>query len=125
MTGRSRAARALISLIQLYRHTISPLRLPTCRFTPTCSQYAVEALTEFGLFRGSWLALVRLLKCGPWHNGGWDPIPDRESHSDATAGSAPEAAEAPEALDLAADVEATAEHRDSPVQQGKKHSSVV
>lgn len=125
MTGRSRPARALISLIQLYRHTISPLRLPTCRFTPTCSQYAVEALTEFGLFRGSWLALVRLLKCGPWHNGGWDPIPDRESHSDATARSAPEAVEAPEALDLAADVEAIAEHRDSPVQQGKKHSSVV
>lgn len=68
--------RSLIFLIQLYRHTVSPLRLPTCRFTPTCSQYAVEALTEFGLVRGSWLATVRLAKCGPWHRGGWDPIPE-------------------------------------------------
>ncbi|MGE2835478.1 membrane protein insertion efficiency factor YidD [Mycobacterium sp. SMC-4] len=79
----SRPVRAVIYLIQLYRHTISPLRLPTCRFTPTCSQYAVEALTAFGLWRGTWLALVRLLKCGPWHNGGWDPIPERDGHSDA------------------------------------------
>lgn len=73
------AARGVIFLIQLYRHTISPLRLPTCRFTPTCSQYAVEALTEYGLLRGSWLAVIRLLKCGPWHRGGWDPIPERQS----------------------------------------------
>ena len=71
------AARAVISVIQLYRHTVSPLRLPTCRFTPTCSQYAVDALTEYGLVRGGWLAGVRLMKCGPWHRGGWDPIPER------------------------------------------------
>jgi len=71
------AARGAIYLIQLYRHTVSPLRLPTCRFTPTCSQYAVDALSEFGLIRGGWLALVRLVKCGPWHRGGWDPIPER------------------------------------------------
>lgn len=71
------AVRALIFLIELYRHTISPLRLPTCRFTPTCSQYAVDALTEYGLIRGSWLTLIRLGKCGPWHRGGWDPIPER------------------------------------------------
>ncbi len=70
-------ARALIFLIQLYRNTVSPLRLPTCRFTPTCSQYAVEALAEHGLIRGGWLAMVRLAKCGPWHRGGWDPIPER------------------------------------------------
>ncbi|TRW89227.1 membrane protein insertion efficiency factor YidD [Mycolicibacterium sp. 018/SC-01/001] len=85
----SRAVRALVWTIQLYRTTVSPLRLPTCRFTPTCSQYAVDALTEFGVVRGGWLAMVRLLKCGPWHNGGWDPIPDRRAscdrHSDATA----------------------------------------
>ena len=71
------AARGVIFFIQLYRHTISPLRLPTCRFTPTCSQYAVDALTEYGIIRGSWLAGVRLVKCGPWHPGGWDPIPER------------------------------------------------
>lgn len=70
-------ARAVIFLIQLYRNTVSPLRLPSCRFTPTCSQYAVEALAEFGLVRGGWLAMVRLAKCGPWHRGGWDPIPER------------------------------------------------
>jgi uncharacterized protein len=73
---------AVIYLIQLYRHMVSPLRLPSCRFTPTCSQYAVDALTEFGLLRGGWLALVRLLKCGPWHQGGWDPIPEHRSGSD-------------------------------------------
>lgn len=69
--------RGLVFVIELYRHTISPLRLPTCRFTPTCSQYAVEALTEFGVVRGGWLSAVRLAKCGPWHRGGWDPIPER------------------------------------------------
>lgn len=68
--------RMVISVIQTYRHMVSPLRLPTCRFMPTCSQYAVEALSEFGLVRGGWLAIVRLVKCGPWHRGGWDPIPD-------------------------------------------------
>jgi uncharacterized protein len=78
-------ARALIFLIELYRNPVSPLRLPTCRFSPTCSQYAVEALSEYGLFRGGWLAMVRLAKCGPWHRGGWDPIPERR-------GSRPESA---------------------------------
>ena len=73
--------RALIFVIQLYRHMVSPLRLPSCRFMPTCSQYAVEALREYGLLHGSWLAAVRLAKCGPWHAGGWDPIPDRVGHS--------------------------------------------
>lgn len=115
MTTRSRAVRAVVYLIQLYRHTISPLRLPTCRFTPTCSQYAVDALSEYGLFRGSWLSLVRLLKCGPWHNGGWDPIPERESHSDASG--------------LGAGAPAgtcdTADHRSHPVHQGKSQTSVV
>ncbi len=79
-SASSSAARAVIYLIQLYRHTVSPLRLPTCRFTPTCSQYAVEALAEYGVVKGGWLAMVRLLKCGPWHKGGWDPIPE---HRDA------------------------------------------
>lgn len=77
MTSGSAAARGVIFLIELYRHAVSPMRLPTCRFSPTCSQYAVDALTEYGLVKGGWLALVRLLKCGPWHRGGWDPIPER------------------------------------------------
>ncbi len=77
MTARRLPLRVVLSLIELYRHTISPLRPPSCRFTPTCSQYAVDALTEFGVIRGGGLAVLRLLKCGPWHSGGWDPIPDR------------------------------------------------
>lgn len=80
--ARSRGAagavvRGLIFLIQLHRHMVSPLRPATCRFIPTCSQYAVEALTEYGLIRGSWLSAARLARCGPWHRGGWDPIPER------------------------------------------------
>jgi putative membrane protein insertion efficiency factor len=96
------AVRAVIYVIQLYRHTISPLRLPTCRFTPTCSQYAVDALGEFGLVHGGWLATVRLLKCGPWHRGGWDPIPER--HGPAHASSAP-TDESSEDRDTPADVD--------------------
>lgn len=69
--------RAAVFLVQSYRTMISPFRPPACRFTPTCSQYALDALQEYGLFRGTWLALVRLAKCGPWHRGGWDPIPER------------------------------------------------
>jgi uncharacterized protein len=71
------AVRVLIFVIQLYRHMVSPLRPATCRFVPTCSQYTVDALTEYGLIRGTWLSVARLAKCGPWHRGGWDPIPER------------------------------------------------
>jgi len=76
----ARCVRALVFVIQLYRHMVSPLRPASCRFVPTCSQYAVDALTEYGLIRGSWLAARRLAKCGPWHRGGWDPIPERHAH---------------------------------------------
>jgi uncharacterized protein len=81
MAAAGPSARGVIFLIELYRNMVSPMRLPTCRFSPTCSQYAVEALGEYGLIRGGWLAVVRLLKCGPWHRGGWDPIPERRSAS--------------------------------------------
>lgn len=79
---RNAPVRALIFVIELYRQMISPLRLPSCRFMPTCSQYAVDALRQYGLIRGSWLSAVRLAKCGPWHPGGWDPIPDRAECGD-------------------------------------------
>lgn len=79
--AKSLPGRGVIFLIQLYRNMISPLRLPTCRFMPTCSQYAVDALSEYGLLRGGGMALARLAKCGPWHRGGWDPIPERRSQS--------------------------------------------
>ncbi|MEZ0364933.1 membrane protein insertion efficiency factor YidD [Mycobacterium sp. pUA109] len=74
---RALPVRGLLFVINLYRHLVSPLRLPSCRFIPTCSQYAVDALTEYGLLRGAWLSVLRLAKCGPWHRGGWDPIPER------------------------------------------------
>ncbi|QCQ93065.1 membrane protein insertion efficiency factor YidD [Rhodococcus sp. SGAir0479] len=76
-TLRRLPARVLIFLIELYRTYVSPLRLPTCRFTPTCSEYAVEALRTHGAVKGSALTVVRLVKCAPWHSGGWDPVPER------------------------------------------------
>jgi uncharacterized protein len=77
--GERMFVRGSIFTIQLYRHMVSPLRPPTCRFTPTCSQFAVDALAEYGLVRGSGMAAIRLAKCGPWHRGGWDPVPERRS----------------------------------------------
>ena len=69
----------LIILISGYRRLISPLFPPSCRFQPTCSQYAIEAIEKFGAFRGSWLAIKRILRCHPFHPGGYDPVPsDKE-----------------------------------------------
>lgn len=82
--GPGRLGRGVIAVIQMYRTMISPLRPPSCRFMPTCSQYAVDALTHHGLVRGGWLAVKRLGKCGPWHHGGWDPIPERCGAGDGT-----------------------------------------
>ena len=62
--------------IRGYRILISPLFPPTCRFVPTCSQYAIEAIEKFGVFQGSWLALRRILRCHPFHPGGYDPVPE-------------------------------------------------
>ncbi|MCP9295073.1 MAG: membrane protein insertion efficiency factor YidD [Planktothrix agardhii LY1] len=67
----------LITLIRGYRLLISPLFPPVCRFHPTCSQYAIEALETFGIIQGSWLALKRILRCHPYHPGGYDPIPPK------------------------------------------------
>ncbi|MCG8363467.1 MAG: membrane protein insertion efficiency factor YidD [Pseudanabaenales cyanobacterium] len=66
----------LIWLIQGYRRLISPMFPPTCRFQPTCSQYALDAIERFGMVRGSWLAIRRILRCHPFHPGGYDPVPD-------------------------------------------------
>jgi uncharacterized protein len=65
-------------LIRLYQWTVSPLLGPTCRFEPSCSQYALEAIRRFGFVRGCWLAARRIGRCHPWHPGGYDPVPDRE-----------------------------------------------
>ena len=67
--------RALIAAIRFYRRGISPLTPPSCRFTPTCSQYGLEAIQRHGAGRGSWLTLKRLLRCQPFCRGGYDPVP--------------------------------------------------
>ncbi|MBQ7291382.1 MAG: membrane protein insertion efficiency factor YidD [Clostridia bacterium] len=64
-----------ILLIKFYRKFISPLKPPCCRFTPTCSAYALEAFTEWGFLRGFFLSLMRILRCNPFCRGGFDPVP--------------------------------------------------
>jgi putative membrane protein insertion efficiency factor len=64
-----------IALIKIYQWGISPWLGPKCRFTPSCSHYAVDALRKYGLLKGSWLAIKRILKCHPWGGHGYDPVP--------------------------------------------------
>ena len=67
--------RVLLLLIQFYRAAVSPLTLPTCRYYPTCSAYAMEAIERYGARRGGWMALRRILRCHPFHPGGYEPVP--------------------------------------------------
>jgi uncharacterized protein len=69
----------LTSLIRLYRYALSPLLGPNCRFYPSCSCYAEEALNAHGVLRGGWLSVRRILRCHPWHPGGYDPVPPPDS----------------------------------------------
>ncbi|MBT8421196.1 MAG: membrane protein insertion efficiency factor YidD [Gammaproteobacteria bacterium] len=62
-------------LIRIYQYAVSPFLPPSCRFYPTCSAYAIEAVEQHGSVRGLWLGLRRLLRCHPWHPGGYDPVP--------------------------------------------------
>lgn len=68
-------SRLLMSLVRMYRFFISPLLGNNCRFSPSCSTYAMQALEKYGALRGSWLAVRRVLRCHPWHPGGADPVP--------------------------------------------------
>lgn len=63
-----------ISLLRIYKYTVSPLLPPSCRFTPTCSEYAVEAMERYGFFKGLFLGVKRLLRCHPFCAGGYDPV---------------------------------------------------
>ncbi|HET9466482.1 MAG TPA: membrane protein insertion efficiency factor YidD [Gemmatimonadales bacterium] len=67
--------RLIVSVIRGYQLVISPALPPRCRFTPSCSQYALEAVTRHGALKGTWLATRRLVRCHPFHPGGFDPVP--------------------------------------------------
>ncbi len=71
----SGAQRIALAAIALYRRLLSPLFPPACRYTPSCSEYASEAIARFGVMRGARLAALRLLRCHPWHASGYDPVP--------------------------------------------------
>jgi len=71
--------RLLLALIAGYRRWVSPLLSPRCRFVPSCSAYAAEAIGQYGAARGSLLAIRRLGRCHPWHRGGYDPVPAPEA----------------------------------------------
>ncbi len=64
-----------IALIKLYRRFISPLKSPSCRFVPSCSMYALTAFQKYGVFKGLYLSVRRILRCHPWSKGGYDPVP--------------------------------------------------
>ncbi|MCL2818164.1 MAG: membrane protein insertion efficiency factor YidD [Actinomycetia bacterium] len=69
--------RIVVILIRGYQQVISPLFPPTCKYYPTCSVYAVTAVERFGVVRGGWLAIKRIIRCNPWSHGGYDPVPER------------------------------------------------
>ncbi|MEX5286118.1 membrane protein insertion efficiency factor YidD [Selenomonas sputigena] len=64
-----------ILLIRFYRNFLSPLKPPSCRYIPTCSEYALLAVERYGAWKGGWLAVKRILRCHPFHAGGYDPVP--------------------------------------------------
>jgi putative membrane protein insertion efficiency factor len=70
-------SRLMVALLRGYRQWISPMMAPHCRFSPSCSAYAIEAIATYGAVRGSWLAVRRLAKCQPFFTGGHDPVPIR------------------------------------------------
>jgi uncharacterized protein len=66
-------------LISIYRYLISPFLGPNCRYTPTCSEYAQTAVMRFGVFKGGWIAIRRILSCHPWGKDGYDPVPEKKT----------------------------------------------
>lgn len=76
-TPRGPLSRAAVATVRFYQNNISSLKMvSTCRFEPTCSGYALEAISRHSFLRGTMMALARLAKCGPWHPGGYDPVPE-------------------------------------------------
>ena len=75
---REWSKKILISLVRFYQKAISPLKLPCCRFSPTCSKYAIEAIEVHGAIKGLGLAIWRVLRCNPFCKGGYDPVPPKK-----------------------------------------------
>lgn len=75
INAKSLIRRAICLPIYFYKGCVSPMLPPSCRYTPTCSQYAIEAIMKHGPVRGSWLAAKRILRCHPWGGSGYDPVP--------------------------------------------------
>ena len=67
----------LIWLVKFYQQAISPFTPSSCRYSPTCSQYTLEAIRKYGAFKGGWLGLKRIVKCNPWGGSGYDPVPEK------------------------------------------------
>jgi uncharacterized protein len=63
-----------LSLIRFYQYAISPYLMPACRFTPSCSQYAIDAVNKYGALKGSWMGFRRICRCHPWGGSGYDPV---------------------------------------------------
>jgi len=74
----------LIAMIRFYRRYISPLSPPSCRYSPTCSQYGIEAIERFGAVKGTGMTLLRILRCNPWSAGGYDPVPEVKQRASAS-----------------------------------------
>jgi len=67
--------RGALATIRFYQRTVSPYLPPSCRYTPTCSEYTLQAIERYGLGKGGWMGLKRILRCHPFHAGGYDPVP--------------------------------------------------
>ncbi len=72
--------RIVVAVLRWYKRHLSPALPPACRYLPTCSEYAMEAVERYGTLRGGWLALRRVLRCNPFFAGGYDPVPDLPAH---------------------------------------------
>ena len=74
--------RVMIAILRFYKRYISPLLPNACIYTPTCSEYAMEAIEKHGVFKGTGLAILRILRCNPFHEGGYDPVPEPTKHKE-------------------------------------------
>ena len=75
MNVKNLPMKGMLVMLRFYKREISPMLPPCCRYTPTCSEYALQAVEKYGAVKGGWLAAKRILRCHPFHEGGYDPVP--------------------------------------------------